>query len=131
MKKGTYYKYVVKAYKLINGKRVVTDSSVSVHAVTKGGKYGVAKGVSVTKIGNRKNTLNISLSQGKSTQITAKEVRQDKPIRHHRNLCYASSNAKVATVTPSGKVTATGKGTCKIWVYAQNGVYKTITVSVK
>lgn len=131
LKKGTYYKYVVKAYKLINGKRVVTDSSVSVHAVTKGGKYGVAKGVSVTKIGNRKNTLNISLSQGKSTQITAKEVRQDKPIRHHRNLCYASSNAKVATVTPSGKVTATGKGTCKIWVYAQNGVYKTITVSVK
>lgn len=131
LKKGTYYKYVVKAYKLINGKRVVTDSSVSVHAVTKGGKYGVAKGVSVTKIGNRKNTLNISLSQGKSTQITAKEVRQDKPIRHHRNLCYASSNAKVATVTPSGKITATGKGTCKIWVYAQNGVYKTITVSVK
>lgn len=131
LKKGTYYKYVVKAYKLINGKRVVTDSSVSVHAVTKGGKYGVAKGVSVTKIGNRKNTLNISLSQGKSTQITAKEIRQDKPIRHHRNLCYASSNAKVATVTPSGKITATGKGTCKIWVYAQNGVYKTITVSVK
>lgn len=131
LKKGTYYKYVVKAYKLINGKRVVTDSSVSVHAVTKGGKYGVAKGVSVTKIGNRKNTLNISLSQGKSTQIIAKEVRQDKPIRHHRNLCYASSNAKVATVTPSGKITATGKGTCKIWVYAQNGVYKTITVSVK
>ena len=131
LKKGTYYKYVVKAYKLINGKRVVTDSSVSVHAITKGGKYGVAKGVSVTKIGNRKNTLNISLSQGKSTQITAKEVRQDKPIRHHRNLCYASSNAKVATVTPSGKITATGKGTCKIWVYAQNGVYKTITVSVK
>lgn len=131
LKKGTYYKYVVKAYKLINGKRVVTDTSVSIHAVTKGGKYGVAKGVSVTKIGNRKNTLNISLSQGKSTQITAKEVRQDKPIRHHRNLCYASSNAKVATVTPSGKITATGKGTCKIWVYAQNGVYKTITVSVK
>lgn len=131
LKKGTYYKYVVKAYKLINGKRVVTDTSVSIHAVTKGGKYGVAKGVSVTKIGNRKNTLNISLSQGKSTQITAKEVRQDKPIRHHRNLCYASSNAKVATVTPSGKITATSKGTCKIWVYAQNGVYKTITVSVK
>ena len=131
LKKGTYYKYVVKAYKLINGKRVVTDSSVSVHAVTKGGKYGVAKGVSVTKIGNRKNTLNISLSQGKSTQITAKEIRKDKPIRHHRNLCYASSNSKVATVTPSGKITATGKGTCKIWVYAQNGVYKTITVTVK
>ena len=28
-------------------------------------------------------------------------------------------------------VEAEGKGTCKIWIYAQNGVYKTITVTVK
>ncbi len=37
----------------------------------------------------------------------------------------------VATVSISGKITAKGKGTCKIWVYAQNGVYKTITVTVR
>ena len=43
LKKGTYYKYVVKAYRLVNGKKVVTDTSISVHAVTGGGKYGNAK----------------------------------------------------------------------------------------
>lgn len=131
LKKGTYYKYIVKAYKLVDGKKVVTDTSVSVHAVTKGGKYGVAKAVSVTKIGSKKNTLKITLKNGKTAQITAKEVKMDKAIRHHRNLCYESSNAKVATVTPDGLIQATGKGTCSIWVYAQNGVYKTITVTVK
>lgn len=131
LKKGTYYKYIVKAYKLVNGKKVVTDTSVSVHAVTKGGKYGVAKAISVTKIGNKKNTLKVTLKNGKTAQITAKEVKMDKPIRHHRNLCYESSNTRVATVTPDGLIQATGKGTCSIWVYAQNGVYKTITVTVK
>ena len=131
LKKGTYYKYIVKAYKVVNGKKVITDTSVSVHAVTTGGKYGVAKSVSVTKIGNKKNTLKVTLKTGKTAQITAKEVKKDKPIKHHRNLCYETSNSKVATVTPDGMLTATGKGTCTVWVYAQNGVYRAITVTVK
>ena len=28
-------------------------------------------------------------------------------------------------------IKATGKGSCTVWVYAQNGVYKAITVTVK
>lgn len=42
---------------------------------------------------------------------------------------YRSSNAKVAKVSKSGKVTARKKGTCKITVEA-NGVKKTIQVKV-
>ena len=75
LKKGTYYKYVVKAYRLVNGKKVVTDTSISVHAVTGGGKYGNAKAVSVTQIGNKKNVSKITLKMGKTAQIQAKEVR--------------------------------------------------------
>ena len=131
LKKGTYYKYIVKAYKVVNGKKVITDTSVSIHTVTAGGKYGVAKSVSVTKIGNKKNTLKVTLKTGKTAQITAKEVKKDKTIKHHRNLCYETSNSEVATVTPDGMITATGKGTCTVWVYAQNGVYRAITVTVK
>lgn len=131
LKKGTYYKYVVKAYRLVNGKKVVTDTSISVHAVTGGGKYGNAKAVSVTQIGNKKNVSKITLKMGKTAQIKAKEVKKDKKIARHRKLCYESSNTKVSTVTPDGLIRATGKGTCTIWVYAQNGVYKALKITVK
>lgn len=131
LKKGTYYKYVVKAYRMVNGKKVVTDTSISVHAVTGGGKYGNAKAVSVTQIGNKKNVSKITLKMGKTAQIKAKEVKKDKKIERHRKLCYESSNTKVATVTPDGLIRATGKGTCTIWVYAQNGIYKALKITVK
>lgn len=131
LKKGTYYKYVVKAYRLVNGKKVVTDTSISVHAVTGGGKYGNAKAVSATQIGNKRNVSKITLKMGKTAQIKAKEVKKDKKIERHRKLCYESSNTKVATVTPDGLIRATGKGTCTIWVYAQNGIYKALKITVK
>ena len=131
LKKGTFYKYIVKAYRIVDGKKVVTDTSASIHVITQGGKYGIAKSVSVTKIGNKKNVSKITLKKGKTAQITAKEIKKDKKIRHHRNLCYESSNTAVATVTPEGLLQAVGKGTCTIWVYAQNGVYAALTVTVK
>lgn len=131
LKKGTFYKYIVKAYKIVDGKKVVTDTSASIHVITQGSKYGIARSVSVTKIGNKKNVSKITLKKGKTAQITAKEIKKDKKIRHHRNLCYESSNTAVATVTPEGLIQAVGKGTCTIWVYAQNGVYAALTVTVK
>lgn len=131
LKKGTFYKYIVKAYKIVDGKKVVTDTSVSIHVITQGSKYGIAKSVSVTKIGNKKNVSKITLKKGKTAQITAKEMKKDKKIRHHRKLCYESCNTAIATVTPEGLIQAVGKGTCTIWVYAQNGVYVALTVTVK
>ena len=94
LKKGTYYKYVVKAYRLVNGKKVVTDTSISVHAVTGGGKYGNAKAVSVTQIGNKKNVSKITLKMGKTAQIKAKEVKKDKKIARHRKRDW--SNREIA-----------------------------------
>ncbi len=131
LKKGIFYKYIVKAYKIVDGKKVVTDTSASIHVITQGGKYGIARSVSVTKIGNKKNVSKITLKKGKTAQITAKEIKKDKKIRHHRKLCYESCNTAVATVTPEGLIQAVGKGTCTIWVYAQNGVYAALTVTVK
>ena len=113
LKKATYYKYIVKAYKMVDG------------------KYGVAKAVSIIKIGNKKNDTEVTLKKGKTAQITAIKIKKDKKIKHHRNLCYESSNTKVVTVTSDGVIKAMRKGNCKIWVYAQNGVYKVITVTVK
>ena len=73
----------------------------------------------------------VSAASIKKPSDTAKEIKKDKKIRHHRNLCYESSNTAVATVTPEGLIQAVGKGTCTIWVYAQNGVYAALTVTVK
>ena len=61
LKKATYYKYIVKAYKMVDGKKVITGTSVAVHSITKDGKYGVAKAVSIIKIGNKKNDTEVTL----------------------------------------------------------------------
>ncbi len=39
--------------------------------------------------------------------------------------------SKIATVTKSGKMTAKGSGTCYIYVFAHNGVSKSVKVTVK
>ena len=49
----------------------------------------------------------------------------------HRALKYETSNAKIATVSSKGVIKGKAKGTCYIYAYAQNGVYKKIKVLVK
>ena len=132
-KKGKYYKYMVVAYKLFNGHKVTIAAAPTIHSVTKGGKRGMAKAVSIKKLGNKKKRTKITLKARKTAKIKAVEIRADKKkkIMKHRKLAYESSNVKVAKVTGSGKIKAVKKGKCKIWVYAQNGVYKEIKVTVK
>lgn len=124
LKKGTYYKYVVSAYKVVDGKKVTIAVSKTIHAATTGGKYGVAKSVKVNK-------SKITLKKGKKFTIKAQEVKRDKTIKCHRKIAYESSNTKVATVNRKGVVKAKKKGSCYIYVYAQNGVYKRVKVTVK
>ena len=124
LKKGTYYKYNIVAFKNINGAKVTTAVSKKIHATTLGGKYGVAKAVKVNK---RK----VKIKKGKTFKIKASEIKKNKKIRRHRAICYESSNTKIATVNSKGKIKAKKKGKCTIYVYAQNGVYKTVKVIVK
>lgn len=124
LKKGTYYKYNIVAFKNINGTKVTTAVSKKIHATTLGGKYGVAKAVKVNK-------TKATIKKGKTFKIKASEIKKDKKIRRHRAICYESSNTKIATVNSKGKIKAKKKGKCTIYVYAQNGVYKTVKVTVK
>ena len=124
LKKGTYYKYLVVAYKNINGVKVTIAAAKNVHATTKGGRFGVAKAVKVNKTSK-------TLAVKKKFKIKASEVKLDKKISHHRNIKFESDNTKVATVNNKGVVTAKQKGKCYIYVYAQNGVYKRIRITVK
>ena len=124
LKKGTYYKYNIVAFKNINGAKVTTAVSKKIHATTLGGKYGVAKSVKVNK-------TKATIKKGKTFKIKASEIKKDKTIKRHRAVCYESSNTAVATVDAKGKVKGVKKGKCTIYVYAQNGVYKTVKITVK
>lgn len=42
-----------------------------------------------------------------------------------------SSNKKVATVSKSGKITAKGKGSCKVYAVAASGAKAAVKVTVK
>ena len=108
----------------MDGKKVWLAKSKVIHVTTKGGKYGNEKAVEVNK-------GNITLQEGETFAITAKQIAGSKPIKKHVGIKYESSNSKVAAVNSKGLIRAKRKGTCYIYVYAQNGRYKKIKVTVK
>ncbi|MBE5957265.1 MAG: hypothetical protein E7254_00170 [Lachnospiraceae bacterium] len=123
LSKGSYYKYIVVAFDKNN--KAIT-SSKTLHITTKGGKKGNAKSVRLSK--NK-----IKLSPKKTFKISAKEISDSSKlsIAAHRKISYESSNKKVVTVSKKGIVKGRKKGTAYIYVYAQNGIYKKIKVTVK
>lgn len=123
LKSGTYYKYYVKAYKQVDGKRVVLARSKAVHSVTRGGKYDNAKYIRVNKNA-------VTLKKGKTFVLKAKQVTFGKPIKAHERIRYESTNRRVATVNSKGVIEAKSKGTCYIFVFAQNGISKKVKVTV-
>ena len=58
----------------------------------------------------------------------AKKQLSDRPSTEFR---YISDNKGVAAVGEDGTITAAGKGTCHIYVFARNGVPTTMTETVK
>ena len=131
LKKKTPYKAYVKAYITKDGKKTYVKTSPTIYAYTSNGtkEYTNAKSVTVKK-------TKVSLKKGKTYKISAKvnKIKKGKklmPKRYAAALRYMTSNSKVATVSKKGKITAKGKGTCDIYVYAHNGVHKQIEVTVK
>lgn len=131
LKKNTSYKVYVRAWAMKDGEKVYVTKSPVVHTYTTNGnkKYTVAKSVTVNK-------SNVTLDAGKSFTIKANIVKMDKQKKimcsdHTAQLRYKTSNSKVATVSSSGKITAKGKGSCYVYVYAHNGVMKSVNVTVR
>ena len=122
--KGTYYKYYVKAYKLVDGKKVWIAKSKVVHATTNGGKYGNPKAVKVDK-------TKITLQVGKSSVLKAVQMKDKLPIKLHTQVKFESTDKTVVTVNSKGVIKAKKKGTAYIYAYAQNGSCKKIKVVVK
>ena len=119
--------YVV-AYKKVAGKKVTIGKSITGHAVGK-------KNTTVTdakKIQTKKSAY--SLKKGKTAKIKATIVKKNNKLPlfgHTAKFRYDTSNKKVATVSKDGKITAKGKGTCYVYIYAVNGCAKKVKVTVK
>ncbi len=123
-KKGTYYKYIVRAYKIIDGKKVTIAVSKTIHVTTNGGKNGNAKSVKVDK--NK-----VTLKVGKTWKINASEIQEAKPLRHHREVSYESSRPQALSVSKKGVIKAKKKGKYTVFAYAQSGVYKKVRITVR
>ena len=127
VKKNTYYKFLVVA---LNKNNKVVSTSRMIHVATKGGKYTNYKSISVKK---DKITKAKNLKKGKSLKLEPTQVKVSKSLeaRKHVAIRYESTNKNIAKVTSKGVIKALKKGTCYVYVYAQNGVYKKIKVVVK
>lgn len=131
LKKGTAYKAYVKAFVKEDGKKRYIKKSPVIHAYSSGGTkaYTNAKSVKVKK-------ASVTLAVGKTAKVKASVVKLKKgkklmPATHEPKLRYLSSNKSVATVSSTGKITAKGKGTCKVYAIAHDGASKAVKVTVK
>lgn len=117
---------MIVAYKNVSGSKTVITTSKTMHAATTGGKAGNCKKLKLNK-------TKITLRRKKVFKIKVKEipVKKKLKIKKHRKIAFESTNRKIATVTSSGRIKAIGKGSCKIYVYAQNGIYKVVKIKVK
>ena len=124
LKKGTYYKFMVAASSGSGAKKRVLAFSKMIHEATAGGRVGNPK--RVTTAGSA-----LKLKAGRSKKIKAQLIKPaGKKVRTHRKICYESSDEKVAVVNRNGKVKAVGKGKCVVYVYAQNGLFRKVRVTV-
>ncbi|MFQ9114338.1 YDG domain-containing protein [Eubacterium sp.] len=122
------YKVRIKAFKFVNGKKTyITSSDVMSIAGSKNKKYTNAKKIKIKK-------SKATLTKGKTFKISASAVKQNKKkklLNGKKKFYYYSGNTSVATVNNKGIITAVAQGRVTIYVVAQNGVKKAVTLTVK
>ena len=127
------YKACAKAWIKKGGKKKYISKTPVVHAYTSGStkRFTNAKSVTVSKKA-------VSLKPGMKYKIKAKinKLKKRKKLMGtiHTGgykLRYLSTNTKIAVISKSGVISAKAKGSCKVYVYAHNGVRKAIKVTVK
>ena len=124
LKKNTYYKYMVVAYKNTDSEPMVITTSKSVHAATSGGKKGNPNAIKKVK---KKYTI----KKGKTLKLKPAFTSKKKVSLHIAKFRYESLDESVATVSKKGKIKAVGKGETTILVYTQNGICKKVKLVVK
>ena len=131
LKKRTAYKAFVAAYKTVDGQKVYTDTSLTVHAYTSGGdkKYTNPNEVTVKK---SKYTLAAGNTAKIKASVTGKDAKKKLiPTSHSAKVRYMTTDPAVATVSRKGRIKAKAAGSCRICVIAASGIRKSVRVKVK
>lgn len=130
LRRGRSYKYYVNAYKYSDGKKVYISTSLICHSY--------AGGHSRTRTNAKKVVVSpkdITLEKGGSMTLAPTTIKYCKGYKlpgssHGPAYRYQSSNSKIAKVR-KGVITAKRSGTCRVYVYAQNGIRAAVKVTVK
>ena len=118
--------YVV-AYRKVNGKYEKITKSLTMHIAGKANKRTNAKAIKVKK---SSYTLKVNKTATIKPTLVLKNSKK-KAVKHAAKFRYQSTNKAVATVDKNGKIKAVGKGTCTIYIFANNGKLKSVKVTVK
>ena len=127
LKKDCEYKYCIAAYKMVEGRKIYIAKSNGVHVAM---KQAATTNVASIKVNKKKVTLEVGKTFTLKCEVKA-ENSSKKLVSHTSSYRYYTTNSKVATVSKAGVIKAKGKGTCSIYVLANNGVYKKVKVKVK
>lgn len=122
LKKGTQYKYRIEAYKITDGKRVVTAVSLPFYSITKGGKYGNPVKLKVKK-------ASVSVKPGKKVKlkITMTGRKLDK---NRKKIRYIPADPSVVKVSNKGVIIGIKSGTSDLYCIAGNGLFKKVRIKV-
>ena len=135
LKKNTYYKFIVVAVKNTSAGEKAAATSKMIHVATKGGEYGNYKSVTVKiQSGKKKKTVTkVTVKKGKKIRLyaAANPASKKLKVKKHVKIRFESTDPEKAAVSIRGVVTGRTKGTCYVFAYAQNGIYKKIKVTVK
>lgn len=121
------YKYFVAAYKMVKGRKIYIAKSNEMHVAMKQARTTNAVSIKV-------NRTTVILKAGKTFRLKCQltgENRKKKLLSHSSSYRYYTTSSKIATVSKNGVIRANAKGSCSIYVLANNGVYKKVTVKVK
>ncbi len=131
VKKHEDYKAVVKAYVMKDGKKTYVKTSNTAHAISTNGTL-LCTNVKSIKLAKKKVTLKAGATHKiKATVVKVNKHKRLLSLLHGKKLRYISGDKKIATVSKSGKIKARSAGTCKVYVLGINGVYSTMTITVK
>jgi uncharacterized protein YjdB len=120
------------AYRKVDGQYTRMGATLIAHVT--GGRGRTSGFTNARRVTVQKDSYTLRI--GKTVAIKAKtipEIQGKKLLEetHAARYRYASDNKKVAAIDENGKITAVGKGTCHIYIYAQNGTSGKVSVTVK
>ena len=97
-------------------------TSKTIFIATAGGKLGNPTAVKVNK-------TTVRLKAKKTFKLQA-SMKKKKSVKQYRKIRCESSKTSVAAVSSTGMIKAVGKGTCYVYAYAQNGLFKKVKIIV-